>query len=70
MLVIVAKGILKLPNLHILIKQKSPSLPRNLVLETFGKLLIVLSTKVNLSPTSDKVKCFTKNFSKNSNLDD
>ena len=47
-LVIVAKGFLKLPNLHLLIKQKSPSLPRNLALGTFGKLSIVFSTKVNL----------------------
>ena len=31
-----------------LIKQKSPSLPRNLALGTFGELLIVFSTKVNL----------------------
>ena len=31
-----------------LLKQKSPSLPRNLALRTFGKLLIVFSTKVNL----------------------
>ena len=29
-LVIVAKGFLKLPNLHMLLTQKSPSLPRNL----------------------------------------
>ena len=28
-------------------KQKSPSLPRNLALRTFGELLIVFSTKVN-----------------------
>ena len=48
MLVIVAKGFLKLPNLHMLIKRKSPSFPRNLALGTFGKLLIVLSTKLNL----------------------
>ena len=47
-LVIIAKGFLKLSNLHMLIKQKSPSLPRNLALRTFGKLLIVFSTKVNL----------------------
>ena len=47
-LVIVAKGLLKLPNLHMLIKQKSPSLPRNLALVTAGELLIVFSTKVNL----------------------
>ena len=31
-----------------LIKQKSPSLPRNLSLETFGELQILFSTKVNL----------------------
>ena len=31
-----------------LLKQKIPSLFRNLVLRTFGKLLIVFSTKVNL----------------------
>ena len=31
-----------------LIKQKSPTLPRNLALRTFGKLPIVFSTKVNL----------------------
>ena len=44
----IAKGFLKLPNLHMLLKQKSPSLPRNLSLVTFGELLIVFSTKVNL----------------------
>ena len=47
-IVIVAKGLLKLPNLHMLIKQKSLLLPRNLALVTFGELLIVFSTKVNL----------------------
>ena len=47
-LVIIAKGFLKLPNLHMLLKQKSASLPRNLALRTFGELLIVFSTKVNL----------------------
>ena len=47
-LVIIAKGFLKLPNLRMLIKQKSPSLPRNLALRTFGKLLIVFSAKANL----------------------
>ena len=47
-LVIVAKGFLKLPNFPMLLKQKSLSLPRNLALKTFGKLLIVFSTKVNL----------------------
>ena len=47
----VAKGFCqkkKLPNLHMLIKQKSPLLPRNLALGTFGELLIVFSTNVNL----------------------
>ena len=64
-----------------LIKQKSPSLPRNLVLGTFGELLIVFSRKVKsdipplfndpevLSCVSDKAKLFAENFSKNSNLD-
>ena len=47
-LVIIAKGFLKLPKLHMLIKQKSLSLPRNLALGTFGEFLIVLSPKVDL----------------------
>ena len=47
-LVIVAKGFLKLPNLHMLIKQKSPLLSRSLALVTFGELPIVFSRKVNL----------------------
>ena len=37
-LVIVAKVFLKLPNLHILLKQKSPSPYMNLALGIFGKL--------------------------------
>ena len=49
-LVILPNGFLKLPNLHMLIKQKSTSLPRNLALETFGKLLIAFWTKVYLLP--------------------
>ena len=74
-LVIVAKGFLKLPNLHVLLKQKSPSLPRNLALGTFGELLIVFSTKVNLLYllySTDHRSCLLhlKNFSKNSSLDD
>ena len=44
----VAKGFLRLPDLHMLMKQKSLSLPRNLALGTFGELSIVFSTKVNL----------------------
>ena len=72
-----------LPNLLLLIKQKSPLLPRNLALVTSGKLLIVFSTKINLlyipplfnrpevlSSASDKAKLFVENSSMNSNLDD
>ena len=68
-------GFLKLPNLHRLIKQKSPLLPRNVALGTFGKLLIVFSTKVNLLyllySTAPRF-CLLNliNFSMNSNLDD
>ena len=47
-LVIVAKGFLKLLNLNMLVKVKSPLLHRNLARRTFGKLLILFSTKVNL----------------------
>ena len=71
-LVIVAKGFLK---------QKSPSLSRNVAFRTFGELPIVLSRKVNLPyppindsevlpSASDKAKLFAENFSKNSTLDD
>ena len=67
---------MKLPNLHMLIKQ-SPSLPRNLALWTFGELLIIVfSAKVNLLyfPYSTtrrwcllhliKQNCFLKTFPK------
>ena len=47
-LVITVKGLLKLPSLHILLKQRNPSLLRNLVFGTFGESLVVFSTKVNL----------------------
>ena len=40
---IVAKGFLKLPNLHMIIKQRSPLFPKNLALRTFGELIIVFS---------------------------
>ena len=61
-----------------LIKQKNPSLPRNLTLGTFGELPIVFSKKVNLlfngpevlPSASEKAKLFAENFSKDSNLDD
>ena len=46
--------------------------PRNLALKTFDKLLIVFSIKVNLLYllSSDKAKSYSRNFFKNSNLDD
>ena len=47
-LVILAKGFLKLTNLHMLMKLKSLKLPRNLAPGNFGELLIVFTTKVNL----------------------
>ena len=47
-LVIVGKGFLKLPNLHMLLKQMSQPFPRNLALGTFRELLILFSAKVNL----------------------
>ena len=47
-LVAVAKRFLELPNLCILIKEKSLTLFRNLALMIFGKLVIVFITKVNL----------------------
>ena len=64
-----------------LIKQKSPSLPRNSALGTFGELPIVLSKGKSAIPpllnspevlfsVSDKAKLFAENFSKKSNLDD
>ena len=64
-----------------LLKQKSPSLTKNLVLVTFSELLIVfLKGKSTipllfngpevLSSASDKVELFAKNFFKNYNLDD
>ena len=74
-------GFLKLPSLHMLLKQKSPSLPRNLALRTWriansvlnkGKSAIppLFNRLEVLSSASDKAKLFAKNFSKNSNLDD
>ena len=42
------KRVLEAAKLHMLLKQKSPSFTRNLALGTFGELLIVFSTKVNL----------------------
>ena len=56
---------LKPPNSHILLKQKSLLLPRKFALRTFGELLILFLTKANLL-----YLLFAKIFSKNSNLDD
>ena len=65
-----------------LIKQNSPSLPRNLSLGTFGELLIANSQQSKsdipallnsldvLSSASDKAKLLAKNFHKNSNIAD
>ena len=62
-----------------LIKQKCLSLPRNLPPGTFGELLMVFSTNINLplfngpgelSSASDKAKLFATNFYKNTNLND
>ena len=62
--------------------KESISLPRNLALGTFGKLLTVFPSKGKpaipplfnapevLPSASDKAKLFAKNFSKNSSLDD
>ena len=61
-----------------LIKQKSLSLPRNLVLGTFGELLMMFSTEVNLlyllyskalRCSADEASCLLQNFSKNSDPD-
>ena len=46
------KRVLEAAKLAMLLKQKSPSFPRNLALGTFGELLIVFPAKVNLYYTS------------------
>ena len=74
-LVIVAKGFLKLPDLHIQIKQKSLSLRRNLARDfcqfansVLNKGKFVISPLFNgpevLSSESDQVKLLAKSFSK------
>ena len=63
--------------MHIPLKQKSLSLPRNLAHGTFGKLLNKAKSAIRplfngpevLFSASDKAKLFAKNFSNNSNLD-
>ena len=49
-LVIAAKEFLKRPNVLMLIKQRRLLLPINLALVTFGELLIIFSTNVDLPP--------------------
>ena len=69
---------LKLPNVLMLLKQKSPSLPRNLArwiansVLNKGKSAIppLFNSPEVLSSASDKAKLFAENFSKNSNIDD
>ena len=63
-----------------LLKQKSPSFPGNLALATFGELLTVFSTNVNMlyllysmdemCLTGVLANLFAKSYSKNSNLDE
>ena len=80
---VVAKGFLKLPNLHMLIKQKSPSFNRNLLLRTFGEFPIYsVSNKGKstipplfngpevLSSASDNAKLLAEKFRRDSNFDD
>ena len=50
------------------LKQKSPSLPRNLALSTFSKLLIGKRYICYISAIYE-AKLFAKNFSKNSDHD-
>ena len=68
---IVGKGFLNLPNLYMLLKQKSPSRIVNSFVNK-GKSVIppLFNGPEVLSSASDKAKLFAKNFSKNYNLDD
>ena len=75
MLVIITKEFLKLPNLHMLIKQKSPLLPGTWIANSVlskGKSAIPLlfNSPEVLSSAFDKAKLFAENLSKNCNLDD
>ena len=70
-LAIAAKGCVKLLNLHMLIKQKSPSLARNLAFGTFDESLTVFSANINLLYLFHLtiLRCCLLHL-KNSNLDD
>ena len=79
---IFAKRILKLPNLHMLIKQESITFSQNCGSRDFWRIANSVLNKSKsailplfnglevLSSASDKAKVFAKNFSNNSNLDD
>ena len=80
-LVIVVKGFLKLPNLHMLIKQESITFQQlgsqdfwQIVNSVLKKRKSAIPPLFNgpevLSSASGKAKLFAENFSKNSNLDD
>ena len=80
-LVLVEKGFLKLQIFHILIKQTSPSLIRNwlwglwqiansVLNKCKSAILPLFNCPEVLSSSSDKVKLFATNYSKNSNLED
>ena len=81
-LVIVTKGFLKLPNLHMLIKQKETITSWKLGSQDFWQIANSVLNKGKsaipplfngpevLSSASDKAKLFAENFFKNSNLDD
>ena len=81
MQVTIMRGFLKIPNLHMLLKQKSPSLPRNyswgfwqIANSALNKAKYAISSVFNslkvLSSASDKAKSFSKIFFKTSNLYD
>ena len=80
-LVIVSNGFLKLPQLHMPLKQESLSLPQKLGSQNFWRIVksVLNKDKSAIPPLLNgqellpsayhKEKLFTKNFSKNSNLD-
>ena len=57
-LVIFEKGFLKLLHLHMLLKQKSPSFPRNLALGTFGDSVLKKVKLLYLLYSMDQSCCF------------
>ena len=80
--VIITKGFLKLPNWHMLIKQKTLITSQELGSQDFWQIansvlnksksvtLSLFNSPKVLSSASDKAKLFAKNFSRNFNLDD